>query len=140
MGRVQVDGAGKGADLGLGFGHPRSCLLIGVERHGECGHDGDDRHHDDQFDESETALADRPSLAPLHDVRRETSLLVHGNIQEKWRAPRRKLSAGARTVPDLVFLRAVGRRSASPEHRKISAERSLSAMTWACRCVLLSSG
>src|SRR5215813_5317258 len=78
-----------------------------------------DSHHDDQFDESETALADRPSLAPLHVVHRETSFRVHTNMQEKWWAPRRKLSAGARTVPTLRghgpgFPHAVGRRSPSP--------------------------
>ena len=46
----------------------------------------EDGQHNEQFDESETALADRPSLAPLHVVHRETSFLVHGNIQERWRA------------------------------------------------------
>src|SRR5262245_64663739 len=67
------------------------------------------------FDESETALADRPSLAPLHVVHRETSFLVPGNLQEKWRAPRRKLSAGARTVPTLR-----GQRPDCPSHRRAS--------------------
>src|SRR5262249_59425653 len=117
--------------LGLDFGHPRSCLLIGVERHGESGHDADDGHHDDQFDERETALADRPSRAPLHVVHRETSFLVHGNLQEKWRAPRRKLSAGARKGPTL---RGHGpgfppRRRASPRTAKSAPHPSLPAMT-----------
>src|SRR5262249_13257179 len=98
------------------------------------GHDAGDGHHDEQFDESETALAARPSLAPLHIVHRETSFRVHGKIQEKWRAPRRKLSAGARTVPTPRGHRPSVplRRRASltvPRGLKISAERSLPAMT-----------
>src|SRR5215831_6065510 len=49
----------------------------------------------------------------------ETSFRVHGNLQGKGSTPRRKLSAGARTVPTLRghgsgFPHAVGRRPASP--------------------------
>ena len=52
------------------------------------------------FDESETALADRPSLAPLHVVHRETSFRVHGNIQEKWWAPRDSALPSLLAAPD----------------------------------------